>query len=69
MQAFPQDAVTDGRRLAELVRRIAAASDRAAFAELFEVLAPRVNTIKHSCKVECTKIQEIFIARKRRLER
>jgi RNA polymerase sigma factor (sigma-70 family) len=44
MQAFPQDAVTDGRRLAELVRRIAAASDRAAFAELFEVLAPRVKS-------------------------
>ena len=44
MQAFPQDAVTDGRRLAELVRRIAAVSDRTAFAELFEVLAPRVRS-------------------------
>ena len=44
MQAFQQDAVTDGRRLADLVRRIAAVSDRTAFAELFEVLAPRVRS-------------------------
>jgi|HubBroStandDraft_1064217.scaffolds.fasta_scaffold00055_33 RNA polymerase sigma factor (sigma-70 family) len=44
MQVLWKDAVTDGPRLAELVRRIAAAEDRAAFAELFGLLAPRVKS-------------------------
>jgi RNA polymerase sigma-70 factor (ECF subfamily) len=42
MQMLPKDAAADGPRLAELVRRIAAEADRAAFAELFGLLAPRV---------------------------
>jgi len=42
MQVLSKDAVADGPRLADLVRRIGAAADRAAFAELFGLLAPRV---------------------------
>jgi RNA polymerase sigma factor (sigma-70 family) len=42
MQILSKDAVADGPRLAELVRRIAVDGDRAAFAELFGLLAPRV---------------------------
>jgi len=42
MQVLSQDAAAESARLGELVRRIAAAGDRAAFAELFGLLAPRV---------------------------
>jgi RNA polymerase sigma-70 factor (ECF subfamily) len=42
MQVLSQDAVAEGALLGNLVRRIAATGDRAAFAELFGLLAPRV---------------------------
>jgi RNA polymerase sigma-70 factor (ECF subfamily) len=42
MQALSRNDDHEGFRLADLVRRIAAESDRDAFAELFGLLAPRV---------------------------
>jgi RNA polymerase sigma-70 factor (ECF subfamily) len=42
MHALPKNAHSEGLRLADLVRRIASDTDRAAFAELFRLLAPRV---------------------------
>ncbi len=42
MQVLSQDAVAEAARLVALVRRIAASADRAAFAEVFILLAPRV---------------------------
>jgi len=42
MQVLSQDAAAESARLGELVWRIAAVGDRAAFAELFGLLAPRV---------------------------
>ena len=44
MQVLSQDAVAESARLGNLVRRIAATGDRAAFAELFSLLAPRVKS-------------------------